>query len=494
MTEEPSARYRFGDGARAGVLLGLGLRQALPVVLGMLWLTLWLMAQLPLVGIFGPLVGVVVSFGRWKRAPLFDVAAPGTRLAIARWRRRRTWVRRPLLAAGPGFEHDLPAPLAGVELLDAPALWPGSEMPVGVVRDRRASTVSMVLRITATGFAVASLREQDGLVAGWGAVLAPLARARCPVCRVTWQEWCHPVGVSAHRTFLTSTQPAATTPASADYEMLLVAQDPSTIAHEVLVTVTVDLRRVRATRGRSTTDAAIAVLGDETRLLCSRVEAAGMHVDAVLGTMELSTAVRLRSDPGRGRQLDTLRTSLAAATGRGGVEWGPMAVDADWFHTRVDGAVHRTYRIVGWPMLPVAADWLGPLLCGDAATRTVTVVMEPVPLTRAAQDANRQLTSIEADQQQKERHGFRLTAREHRRHADVEAREQELVSGHPEFRHVGFVTVTAPSIDELDDVASQVEQSAAQAMLDLRPLAARQAEGWVASLPLGRSVRAGGWA
>jgi hypothetical protein len=176
------------------------------------------------------------------------------------------------------------------------------------------------------------------------------------------------------------------------------------------------------------------------------------------------------------------------------VEWGPMAVEADWFHARVDGSVHRTFRIVGWPMLPVAADWLGPLLCGDAATRTVTVVMEPVPLTRAAQDANRQLTSIEADQQQKERHGFRLTARERRRHADVEAREQELVSGHPEFRHVGFVTVTAPTIDELDDAAALVEQAAAQAMLDLRPLAARQAEGWVASLPLGRSVRAGGWA
>jgi hypothetical protein len=494
MTQELSARYRFGDGARAGVLLGLGLRQALPLVLGMLWLTLWLMAQLPIVGMIGPLVGVVVSFGRWRRAPLFEVAVPGARLTFARWHRRRTWVRRPLLAAGPGFEHDLPTPLAGLELLDTPALWPGSDTPVGVVRDRRASTVSMVLRITATGFAVASLGEQDGLVAGWGAVLAPLARARCPVCRVTWQEWCHPVGVSAHRTFLTATQPNSPTSAAADYEMLLVAQDPSTIAHEVLVTVTVDLRRVRATRARSSMDAAISVLGDETRLLCSRVEAAGMHVDAVLSTVELSTAVRLRSDPSRGRQLDTLRTSLAAATGKGGVEWGPMAVEADWFHARVDGAVHRTYRIVRWPMLPVAADWLGPLLCGDAVTRTVTVVMEPVPLTRAAQDANRQLTSIEADQQQKERHGFRLTARERRRHADVEAREQELVSGHPEFRHVGFVTVTAPTVDELDDAASQAEQAAAQAMLDLRPLAARQTEGWVASLPLGRSVRAGGWA
>ena len=64
-------------------------------------------------------------------------------------------------------------------------------------------------------------------------------------------------------------------------------------------------------------------------------------------------------------------------------------------------------------MLPVGADWFGPLLTLDDATKTVTVVLEPVPLGQAAQDANRQMTSIEADQMQKERHGFRLTAREY---------------------------------------------------------------------------------
>ena len=62
------------------------------------------------------------------------------------------------------------------------------------------------------------------------------------------------------------------------------------------------------------------------------------------------------------------------------------------------------------------------------------------------------------------------------------------------FRHVGIVTVTAPTLDELDEACGRVEQAAAQSLLDLRPLAARQAEGWVASLPLGRSVRQGGMA
>ena len=170
-----------------------------------------------------------------------------------------------------------------------------------------------------------------------------------------------------------------------------------------------------------------------------------------------------------------------------------MAVEANWLDTRVDGSWHRSFRVAGWPMLPVAADWLAPLLTVADVTRTVTVILEPVPLTAAAQDANRQLASIEADQQQKEQHGFRLTARERRRHADVETRERELAEGHPLFRHVAIVTVTASDRDGLEAASVRVVQAAAQSMLDLRPLVARQTEGWVASLPLGRSARHGTW-
>ena len=487
------ARYRFGDSTRAGVLLGLALRQSVPLVVGVLWLTLWLMAQVPLVGMAGPVAGLVVAFGRWRRAPLFEVAAPGARLAWQRHRHRGVWVNAPLFGNGTTGDGQLPAALAGLELLDIAATVPGSGS-MAVVHDRKAATVSLVVRVAGEGFPVASLGEQDGLVAGWGGALAPLARARCPVTRVTWQEWCHPVGVGAHRDYLASIRHDRDSDAARDYDQLLTAQAPATIAHEVLVTVTVDLRRVRPGRGRPHLAAGIDVVVDEVRLLCSRLEAAGLQVHGVLDPAGLTAAVRVRSDPGRSRDVETLRCSLAAAVGKGALEWGPMAVEADWFHTRVDCSVHRSFRVAGWPLLPVTADWLGPLLAGDAATRTVTVVMEPVPITRAAMDANRQLTSIEADQEQKERHGFRLTARERRRHADVEAREQELATGHPEFRHVGFVTVTAADLDELDDACARVEQGAAQALLDLRPLAARQTDGWVASLPVGRSVRPGNWA
>ena len=254
--------------------------------------------------------------------------------------------------------------------------------------------------------------------------------------------------------------------------------------------VTADLRRVRGRRGSTAVETGIELLVEETRQLTSRLEIGGFTVAPPLSPTDLAAAVRWRSDPtGQGAR----RQSLAAVTGHAVAEWAPMAVEAGWFEARVDGSWHRSFAIAGWPMLPVAADWMGPLLTVDDVTRTVTIVFEPVPLASAAQDANRQLTSIEADHEQKERHGFRLTARERRRQADVETRERELAEGHPLFRHVGIVTVTAATLDELDDACSRVEQAAAQSLIDLRPLAARQIEGWVSSLPLGRSVRQGSW-
>jgi hypothetical protein len=472
----------------------MSLRQALPIVIGVLFLTVMLMVQLPLIGLLGPLAGCIVSFGRWHRAPLFEAAVPGVTMTLARWRKRSTWTRSSLIGSDSASIDDLPAALSGLELLDVADTFLARQRSVGVVADRRAGSLSVILAVRGSGFPVASLAEQDALVGVWGSALAPLARARCLVSRVTWQEWTHPVGMGRHRQFLESVRAGqAGTSAVGDYEQLLVEQSPFTIAHEVLLTITADLRRVRARRGVGVEQLAVDGLIDEVRQLAARLETAGLSVPGPLSPAEIAEAVRSRSDPTPALVPLSAESSLAVATRRHAHQWGPMAVEQDWLHVRVDGSTHRSYFVASWPMLPVRADWMGPLLTVDGATRTVTIVMEPVALTAAAQDANRQLTSIEADQQQKERHGFRLTARERRRHDDVEAREHELAEGHPLFRHVGLVTVTAPNLDLLEDAAATVEQAAAQSMLDLRPLAARQSEGWVASLPLGRSVRRGKW-
>jgi hypothetical protein len=491
-SQQPAAQYHFGDGARPGVMLGLSLRQAAPLVAGAVWLTLALMAGSAAVGLVGVAVAAVVSFGRWRGNPLYEVAIPGGRLSVRRLRHRTAWSRRSLLGTGNADLDHVPEPMVGLELHATDTEWTGSTMTVGVVRDRSAGTASLIVHVLGDGFAVAGAHEQDQRLAAWGAALAPLARDRCPVARITWQEWAHTVGVTPHRDFLRSVPTGRESSAAAhDYDDLLTMLDASTVAHDVLITLTVDIRRLQRRRGRKVWELAVEALVAEAAQLAARLGSAGLVVSPPLCPVELSTAVRLRSDPHRAPT--SVATSLAAAVGRGSEEWGPMAVDADWNHVRVDDSFHRSYRVVGWPMLPVCAEWMAPLMVGGGQTRTVTIVLEPVPIVQAAREANRQLTSLETDHDEKSRKGFRSTARERRRIDDVEARERELAAGHPEFRHVGFVTVTAGTADELDGACAAVEQDAAQSLLDIRPLAARQGEGWVASLPLGRSVRRGMW-
>lgn len=477
--------YRFSDSQRPGLLLGLTARQAVPVIGGVLVLAVVLQTWLPpVIGLLGPAVGVTVAFGRWRGASLSETLVPGTRLWVLRRLGRNRWVRPPLL--GDNTHHALPRQLRGLELVERPEA-PG----MAAVRDRTAGTVTGVLRVQGHGFPLASSAEQDSMLVGWSAALSPFARERSPVSALTWQEWAHPVGTDDHRMFLSSVgvDERAGDAATADYLALVDQQAPRTIAHDVLLSVTVDQRRVRMRRNdRSRLRAALEALDGEIRLFEGRLDAAGFTVGGALSPFELTAAIRVRSDPSRSRQVVTLARSLAAAARRGALEWGPMLVESDRTHVLVDGTFHRSYRIAGWPQLPVAADWMSDLLTVTPAVRTVTIVMEPVPMSRAARAADREVMAREADADMKTQKGFRVNARERKRLADVEARERELSEGHAEFHFVGIVDVTATDIGDLDDACDDVEQAAARSLLDLRPLDARHDLGWVASLPLGRCL------
>lgn len=483
--------YRFGDASRPGLLLGLSMRQALPLIGGVLWMAFAMQTAVPFpLVIAGPVIGLVVAFGRFRGVPLAEVGVPGARLWVAQRAERARWVRASLLGAGPGYEADLPDQLEGLELVEVPAPWLGRPVGIAAIRDRRAGTVTAVLRAQGSGFPLSSPTEQDGLLAAWGAALAPFARERAAVSRVCWHEWAHPVGADGHQQFLTDLDIAQrkAEPEVADYLSLVETQARSTVTHDVLLTVTVDQRKVRARRNVRSFDAAVEVLVDEVRLFADRLATGGLVVDDPLSPAEVAAAVRLRSDPTRARQVTALAHSLAAATGREAIEWGPMVTERAWGHVAVDGSLHRSFRVATWPLLPVAADWLGPLLSTAGATRTVTVVLEPVPISKAARLADREVMSREADAEMKERRGFRVSARDRKRTEDVRQREAELTEGHPEFRFVGLVDVAAPDLDTLEDACAAVEQAAAQSLVDLRPLEARHDLGWVANLPLGRNV------
>ena len=172
MTAE-ARTYRFSDSQRPGLLLGLSARQAMPVVAGTLFLAMVLQAPVyPAIGLLGPVVGTTVAVGRWRGAPLAETIVPATRLWVLRRLGRHRWLRPPLL--GDNTDHALPHQLRGLELLERV-----EATGMAVVRDRRAGTVTGVLRVRGHGFPLASGREQDAVLAGWsgaaGGTANPLA-------------------------------------------------------------------------------------------------------------------------------------------------------------------------------------------------------------------------------------------------------------------------------------------------------------------------------
>lgn len=520
----PTRAYRFGDSSAPGVLLGLPLRQAIPVIAGIVWLAACLQTPLGIPGGLGGLViAVVVAFGRWRGSPVADTLLPAMRLGVAARAGRDTW-QRPAALLGTGGEA-LPSLLQGLELVEHHrATETSSEMANGlavsgaaapgmaVVVDRRRRTLTAVLTVVGRGFPLAAGEDQDRMLAGWGAAMSPFARPRSPVVGVTWQAWAGPADAAEHRSFLATTTGSTGAEAGGgpllDYLALVDQQAASTREQRVLVTVTIARDRVprqrsghghgqrsnrrsgqgHGPRHRLRLDVEMEVLAEEMERFGQRLEAAGLVPSGPLDAGELTAALRLRSDPTRAAQLATLTRSLAAAAGRASPEWGPMTVEPAWGHVRVDGSWHRTYRVAGWPQLPVPAGWLGALLGEPTATRTVCVVMEPVPIAYSARAADREAMAREADAEAKGRRGFRITALDRQRLSRVEDRERELAEGHAEFRFTGLVDITAPNPRTLEESTAAIEQAAAQSLIDLRPLDARHDHAWVACLPLGRNV------
>jgi hypothetical protein len=110
-------------------------------------------------------------------------------------------------------------------------------------------------------------------------------------------------------------------------------------------------------------------------------------------------------------------------------------------------------------------------------------------VVKAQRQVGRQRTHALSDQRTRERHGFATSARREHEIEQVLTREDELASGHEELRFTGYVAVSAPSVDELELAAEEVQRQASRARLQLVRLAGEQAAAFTAVLPLGRGLR-----
>lgn len=487
--------YRFGELRRSGLFGTLPTAMLIPLAVGLVTAWCAVAGFVPWLA-SGPLAAgsLSLAFGRVRGRPLHAVLPAVLRWGWRRLRSRNSWYRPVALVSDGELPVALPSPLAGLQLYETDVGWlvTGRQLPLGVVWDRAAGTVTASLRVAGDGqFALVDPRSQDLRLDGWGSALGGFAQERSRVLRVTWRDWSSPVPVHEQIGMLRdrwADEPDS--PARASYLALMGAVAPQIVNHDVLVEVTVAVLKPRPgrRRGEPPLGAAIATLGDELRLFRDRLDSAGLQVPALLSAADLISAMRVRSDPSVMEQIAGLRQSIAAATGVAAPNFGPMAVAETLTGMRVDRAVHRSWWFCRWPRREVPAGWMDRLIFEAGCTRTITVVFEPIPPSRSDHAVDRELVTREANIESRHRRGFRVTGKDRKALDEAEARESELNSGYPEMFYVGLVTLTAGDEDTLETQGAQLEQVAAQVGVELQPMWGQQAAGWVASLPLGRTI------
>lgn len=370
-------------------------------------------------------------------------------------------------------------PFAGISLLEAGDPDDPTAPPVGVVRDARAGTVTAVLLVASHHFALLGRRDQESRVLSWAQVLAGLAREGSPVYRLQFiQQLLPDPGAGIERYLSEHRVVGDDALAAVSYRQLLAENGTGTTRHRVLVSLTLRERAARWSPrqdGPEVTPALIVTLRREVSALRRALEAAEVEV---AGTLSLGALLRVVGE----------HTAPSSAEGPAvaGTPW-PMGVGVEWDALQTDETWHATYWIAEWPRTEVAPDFLAPLLFAPAR-RSLAVVMEPVPPSKAHRQVDHARTSDLADRELRRRAGFLATARQRRISESAEARDDELAAGHAQFRFSGYVTVTADSRAQLAEACAAIEQAAGHARLELRRLFGQQDEAYLCTLPLGRGL------
>ena len=374
-----------------------------------------------------------------------------------------------------------------------PVSVPGG-VGVGVIHDVAGPTYTAVLPVSGPGFVLLGAADKARRVGGWSGVLASLAREGTAVHRVQWIERSLPDdGAEVRRHICERAVLDADSVAHRSYADLVDGEVAAVHRHEVMVAVTVHAghaaRAVRAAGGGR----ARCV----QRCCCARRPPwpvdwgkPGFDVAGVLAPGALSDAVRRGFDADTGTRDAPGDTHGDRRTVPALSSWpGPSGLLSEWGRVRTDATWHTTYWIAEWPRTDVAADFLGPLLL---------VVRHPAlgvgrhgaggAAARRARRIEQARTADIADAELRRRGGFLATARRRREEEVLAQREAELADGHASFRFSGYVTVSAPDTDALDEACGRLEQVAGQAGLELRRCYGDQALAFTCTLPFGRGL------
>ena len=466
---------------KRGIMLGLSLPQL--VVLGVAILAV--VASL----YTGGGMGLAWTSPLWSSAALVAVIPAGGRKIIewvpilARWV-ARTYLgqliyRRRIIKPRPAGTLALPG--------DAAALreWEDPETGAAMIHDPHAQTITAILGVSHPAFVLLDPGEQQRRVSGWGRVLAATCRSG-RIARIQVSERTLPDSGSGLAEWWRTHGTNDGSWAATTYAELIERAGPAGERHATTISLALDMkaaaRQIR-TSGGGMRGAAV-VLRQEMTTMTTALRAAELTSTGWLTPGEVAVILRSAYDPAAAPALER-----HGALGRDLATAGPVAVTETWDRLRSDSAFHAVLWINEWPRSQVFPGFLAPLVLSNGILRTLALHYTPVRADQAARDLRRKKTELISDASQRRKIGQVEDASASAELDDVLQQEADLTAGHGVLRVSGLISVSAPTVDELDAAVAAVEQAAIQASCETRRLVGQQAVAFAAAaLPLCRSV------
>ncbi|HEX3606324.1 MAG TPA: SCO6880 family protein [Candidatus Dormibacteraeota bacterium] len=473
-TEAAAPRFVFPPPHNPGIFLGIRFPQLALMITG---LVLGLITLHFVPRALGALVvcGWCVAFGALALVPINGHHADEWVLVLSGYVTRNRLTRRR------GDPRAIPHVLPEVSLLTLER----AGRRYGVLREEQAAgevAYCALMQLGAMPFVLRSVEERVAQLNRWGLVLGSLVREHSPLSRIQLLHRTAPGAARDNRSWFAR----YADPSSPFFEDALAEQidrRPPT-EHENFVVVQVSLtrlgRRQASRRGGGDVDlGAMNVLAAEVERLRAELHEI-LPGAAVLSPGGVAAVMRNAYDPearrfhdGHEVSWDTVSPSFERETA--------THYEAQQFH-------HATFGVRHFPRLPVDCGFQIPLILEARAAHCYSIVLEPVPPSRALRAAESARTSDIGDAQMRAARGFIETASRRNQRAGIERREQELAEGHREFIYAGYITVSAEGAEALETAIADVEDCALRSHLDLQRLVGEQGPAFTFTLPLCRGL------
>lgn len=470
-----AATVRFGRLERRGVLLGLSAAQATAMGFALVVVVtaeytagvVGLLAASPLWGT--PVAMALVPVGGSPAMSWLPVIAHfGLRRGLAQHRyAARLHQREARYLSLPGVRGRL-------VVIDDP------KTEAALIHDQTDGTFTAVLSVSGSGFLLADNGSQGRRVAEWGRLLAGICQ-QPSVVRVQILARCLPGGAASARRWWAKHALADAPWAARILAELIADVEQSSDRHECFLALAI--RTPKSGRRKAST-ASLTVVERQLVAVSEAARAAELDVHGWVTRRQLAAVLRATYDP-RGAAM----ADMGLPSGAPSMLRGPLGVEEQWASIRTDSAHHAVYWVTEWPRSEVHAGFLQPLLLDPGAHRTLSLIAEPLPPGQAMRETRRARVEHAADSAQRARIGQLEDEVTRAEASDVMRREQELVAGHGGLHFVGLITVSAPTLDDLEAACASTESAASQAMCEIRRLVGRQGQAFsAAAAPLARRV------